>query len=55
MVSRVGVARLSTGVSLPYLEQGDDSAVPLLLIHAWGESRDSFSRLLPLLPNTVHA
>ncbi len=55
MVRRVGVARLSTGVSLPYVEQGDDSAVPLLLIHAWGESRGSFSRLLPLLPNTVHA
>jgi rifampin ADP-ribosylating transferase len=49
------VARLSTGVSLPYAEQGDESAVPLLLIHAWGESRGSFSRLLPLLPNTVHA
>jgi len=55
MVSRVRVARLSTGVSLPYVEQGDDSAVPLLLIHAWGESRGSFSRLLPLLPSTVHA
>ena len=50
-----GVARLSTGVSLPYLERGDRSGLPLLLIHAWGESLGSFSRLAPLLPNTVRA
>jgi rifampin ADP-ribosylating transferase len=29
--------------------------VPLLLIHAWGESRGSFSRVLPLLPRGVRA
>ncbi len=52
---RPGVARLSTGVSLPYLEHGDRSGQPLLLLHAWGESLRSFSRLLPLLPNTVRA
>jgi rifampin ADP-ribosylating transferase len=40
---------------VPYLEHGDPSGVPVLLIHAWGESRGSFSRLLPLLPNTIHA
>ena len=50
-----GVARLSTGVSLPYLEQGDRSGLPLLLIHAWGESLGSFSRLAPLLPSTLRA
>lgn len=55
MVSSVQIARLSTGVSLPYVEQGGEAGVPLLLIHAWGESRGSFSRLLPLLPRTVHA
>jgi pimeloyl-ACP methyl ester carboxylesterase len=55
MVSSVEIARLSTGVSLPYVEEGGQSGVPLLLIHAWGESRGSFSRLLPLLPRTVHA
>lgn len=55
MVSGIGVARLSTGVSLSYVEQGDESGVPMLFIHAWGESRGSFSRLLPLLPDTVHA
>jgi len=50
-----GVARLSTGVSLPYLEQGDSSGLPLLFIHAWGESLGSFSRVLPLLPERIHA
>lgn len=52
---RLGVARVSTGVSLPYLEQGERSGQPLLLLHAWGESLRSFSRLLPLLPAAVRA
>lgn len=52
---RTGVARLSTGVSLPYLEHGEPSGQPLLLLHAWGESSRSFSRLLPLLPATARA
>jgi pimeloyl-ACP methyl ester carboxylesterase len=46
---------LATGVSLPYLERGEPSGQPLLLLHAWGESLQSFSRLLPLLPNAVRA
>ena len=54
-MSSIGLARLATGVSVPYAEQGDPSGVPLILIHAWGESRGSFSRLLPLLPMKVHA
>jgi pimeloyl-ACP methyl ester carboxylesterase len=52
---RPGVTRLSTGVSLPYLEHGEQSGLPLLLLHAWGESSGSFSRLMPLLPTTVRA
>ncbi|MDQ3691571.1 MAG: alpha/beta hydrolase, partial [Chloroflexota bacterium] len=51
----VGIARLATGVSLPYVEAGERSGVPALFIHAWGESRGSFSRVLPLLPRTIHA
>ncbi|MGH7215420.1 MAG: alpha/beta fold hydrolase, partial [Tepidisphaeraceae bacterium] len=54
-MSGIGVARLPTGVALPYVQQGDPAGVPLLLIHAWGESRGSFSRVLPLLPRAVHA
>jgi len=49
------IARLRTGVSIPYEEHGDPEGRSLLLIHAWGESRGSFSRLLPLLPMAVHA
>ena len=42
--------RLSTGVTLPYVAHGASSGTTVLLLHAWGESRRSFDRLLPLLP-----
>lgn len=48
-------ARLSTGVTLPYVEQGDPSGVPLVMLHAWGESSGVFDRLLTMLPAQVHA
>ena len=45
--------RLRTGITVPCLVQDhgkdDDGATPLLLLHAWGESRRSFDRLIPLL------
>jgi pimeloyl-ACP methyl ester carboxylesterase len=41
--------KLTTGITVPCLVQGDAAAGPLLLLHAWGESRRSFDRLLPLL------
>lgn len=40
---------LSTGIAAPCLMWGDPTARPLLLLHAWGESRRSFDRLIPLL------
>jgi pimeloyl-ACP methyl ester carboxylesterase len=47
-------ARLPSGLTLGYRSSGPDSAgrpgAPLLLLHAWGESSLSFSRLVPLLP-----
>jgi len=46
---------LATGVALSYLSTGPASGRPVLLLHAWGESRRSFDRLLPLLPVTIHA
>jgi rifampin ADP-ribosylating transferase len=41
--------RLRTGIMVQCLVQGDDDAEPVLLLHAWGESRRSFDRLVPLL------
>ena len=46
---------LSTGVTLSYVSVGLSCAMPVLLLHAWGESRRCFDRLLPLLPRTVRA
>jgi pimeloyl-ACP methyl ester carboxylesterase len=50
MDSDVRILPLSTGITVPCLLQGDPDAKPLLLLHAWGESRRSFDRLIPLLP-----
>jgi pimeloyl-ACP methyl ester carboxylesterase len=46
---------LSTGVTLPYVSVGLSSAMPVLLLHAWGESHRSFDRLLPALTDDVRA
>jgi pimeloyl-ACP methyl ester carboxylesterase len=43
---------LATGVELAVHEYGE--GVPVLLLHAWGETRRVFDRLLPLLPDTMH-
>ncbi|MCU1444205.1 MAG: alpha/beta hydrolase [Cryobacterium sp.] len=47
--------QLKTGVALPYLRRGDAGGIPVVLLHAWGESSGSFDRLLPLLPPDVFA
>jgi len=46
---------LPNRVVLPYVEQGDPSAIPLLLVHAIGDSWRSFGRVLDHLPASVHA
>jgi pimeloyl-ACP methyl ester carboxylesterase len=53
--SRVRRIRLDTGVTLAYTTTGPKSATPVLLLHAWAETRLSFDRLIPLLPEGVHA
>ena len=47
MDSEVRNLRLTTGISVPCLVRGSADARPLLLLHAWGESRRSFDRLVP--------
>lgn len=49
MGSEVQDLRLTTGIQVPCLIQGEPDAQPVLLLHAWGESRGSFARLVPLL------
>ncbi|MBT2596204.1 alpha/beta fold hydrolase [Arthrobacter sp. ISL-72] len=49
MESEVRDLRLSTGITVPCLVHGDAGTTPILLLHAWGESRGSFDRLIPLL------
>ncbi|WP_027344634.1 alpha/beta fold hydrolase [Hamadaea tsunoensis] len=46
--------RLRTGVTVSAVAQGDRFGVPVVLLHAWGESARSFDRLLPLLPPAWH-
>ncbi|MET3720769.1 alpha/beta hydrolase [Arthrobacter sp. UYEF21] len=40
---------LRTGITVPCLVQGGAGSPPVLLLHAWGESRGSFDRLIPQL------
>jgi pimeloyl-ACP methyl ester carboxylesterase len=47
--------QLATGVRLAYVQQGDASGLPVLLLHPWGESLGCFDRLLPMLPARVRA
>jgi pimeloyl-ACP methyl ester carboxylesterase len=41
-------------VTLPYVEQGDASGIPLLLLHGVTDSWRSFERVLPHLPASLH-
>lgn len=53
-----GMARsavLPDGTRLSYTVPGPENGTPVLLLHAWGESRRSFDRLLPLLPTAARA
>jgi non-heme chloroperoxidase len=47
--------KLSTGVELPYVEQGDPAGVPVIFLHGVTDSWRSFERVLPHLPNSIHA
>jgi len=46
---------LPNQVKLPYVEQGDPSGVPVLLLHGFADSWRSFERVLPHLPESIRA
>ena len=53
MEGPVQIVDLATGVTVPYVVQGDPSGVPVLLLHPWAESMGCFDRLRPLLPPSL--
>jgi pimeloyl-ACP methyl ester carboxylesterase len=46
---------LANEVELQYIEQGDSSGIPVLLLHGYTDSWHSFELVLPYLPNSVRA
>ena len=48
-------AELPNRVELPYVDQGDPSGVPLLLVHGYADSWRSFELVLPHLPKSIRA
>jgi non-heme chloroperoxidase len=46
--------KLSTGVTLPYVEQGDPAGLPVILLHGATDSWRSFGPMLPYLPQSLH-
>jgi pimeloyl-ACP methyl ester carboxylesterase len=55
MVPAIKVLELPNQVKLPYVEQGDPSGVPVLLLHGLADSWRAFEPVLQLLPNSIHA
>jgi len=55
MTPAIKSVKLPNGVNLPYVEQGDASGVPMLLLHGITDSWRSFERVLPHLPESIHA
>jgi len=46
---------LPTGVTLPYVEQGDPTGTPVVLLHGFTDSLHSWDLVLPHLPSSVRA
>jgi pimeloyl-ACP methyl ester carboxylesterase len=46
---------LPTRVKLNYIEQGDSSGIPVLMLHGVTDSWRSFERVLPHLPTSIIA
>jgi pimeloyl-ACP methyl ester carboxylesterase len=48
-------ATLPTGMTLPYVKQGDTSGVPVLLLHGFAGTWHGFEPVLAHLPASIHA
>jgi non-heme chloroperoxidase len=46
---------LSYGVTLPYVEQGDDNGVPVVFVHGYSDTWRSWEPILHLVPESIHA
>ena len=46
---------LASGLSMEYLEVGTPGGKPIIFLHGYTDSHDSFSRIAPLLPVAYHA
>ena len=55
MIDVIQAVELPRGVRLPYVEQGDPSGVPVVLLHGITDSWHSFEGVLPHLPRSIHA
>jgi pimeloyl-ACP methyl ester carboxylesterase len=49
------LAVLRDGLEVPYVEQGDRDGVPVVLLHAWLDSRRCFDQLMAALPEWIRA
>jgi non-heme chloroperoxidase len=45
---------LPNQVKIQYVEQGNSSGIPLILLHGYADSWRSFERVLPYLPKFIH-
>jgi pimeloyl-ACP methyl ester carboxylesterase len=53
--ARFANLRLDTGPCLHYAEYGSPDGQPVVFLHGWPDSWFSFSRVLPLLPDSIRA
>jgi len=51
----IKIATLRNGIRLPYREQGDLAGFPVVMLHGITDSLHSFDRVLPYLPERIHA
>jgi non-heme chloroperoxidase len=55
MERQITSVMLRSKIKLQYVEQGNPSGVPIVLLHGYTDSCRSFDQLLPHLPKSLHA